>query len=75
MKQLNSALTAYFKPAAKRKPADPTYATFRTYCKARGVTYKVARDGFIEFSDGACFAHYGDWAETQRGHEEFATGS
>jgi hypothetical protein len=61
-------LSTYFQPAKARPPADPAYAEFRNYCKARGITYKVARDGFIEFSDGVCFGHYGDWAETLRGH-------
>jgi hypothetical protein len=28
----------------------------------------LARDGFIEFSDGVCFAHHGDWSETMQRH-------
>ena len=69
MRQLQSSLNAYFKAPAARKPADPAYAEFRAYCKKRGITYKVARDGFIEFSDGVCFGHYGDWSETLSGHK------
>ena len=65
---LTQSLSRYFKPKAARKPADPSYAVFRDYCKRRGITYKLARDGFIEFSDGVAFAHYGDWAETMNGH-------
>lgn len=69
MHHLSNALNSYFKAAPARKPADPTYAEFRAYCKAEGVTYKVARDGYIEFSDGVMFGHYGDWAETMSGHK------
>jgi hypothetical protein len=72
MKHMQQALTKLFTPAAARKPADPAYAEFRAYCKQRGITYKVTRDGFIEFSDGVCFGHYGDWAETLSGHKEAA---
>ena len=72
MQTLQRSLSGYFKAPATRKPADPAYAEFRAYCKARSITYKVARDGFIEFSDGVCFGHYGDWAETLSGHKEAA---
>lgn len=67
---LSRAFGCYFKPPAERKAADPAYAEFRAYCKTKGLTYKVARDGFIEFSDGVVFGHYGDWAETLAGHRE-----
>jgi hypothetical protein len=68
MQLLNQALNSYFKPTT-RKAADPAYAEFRAYCKAKGLTYKIARDGYIEFSDGVTFGHYGDWAETMSGHK------
>jgi len=70
MRQLSNALSSYFKAPAPRKAADPAYAEFRAYCKDKGLTYKVARDGYIEFSDGVMFGHYGDWAETLSGHRE-----
>jgi hypothetical protein len=70
MNSLSRTLNAYFKPEAPRRQKDPHYAAFRAYCKTKGITYKVARDGFIEFSDGVVFAHYGDWAETLSGHKE-----
>lgn len=71
MNQLSRSLTRLFKPAAPRKPADPAYAEFRAYCKAKGLTYKIdPRDAYIEFSDGVMFGHYGDWAETLSGHRE-----
>lgn len=69
MRIMQQALGRLFKPQAGRKPADPHYAKFRAYCKGKGLTYKVARDGYIEFSDGAVFGHYGDWSETQARHE------
>lgn len=69
MKALAASLTRLFHAPAPRKPADPAYAEFRAYCNAKGLTYKVARDGFIEFSDGVVFGHYGDWAETLSGHK------
>jgi hypothetical protein len=68
MQMLTSSLRRMFKPASTRSKADPAYAAFRAYCRGRGLTYKVARDGFIEFSDGVCFGHYGDWAETLSRH-------
>ena len=71
MQHLQRALSGYFKPTAARKP-DPAYAKFRSYCDGLGVTYKIARDGFIEFSDGVVFGHYGDWSETMQGHIEVA---
>lgn len=69
MLTLQRQLGRMFTPSAPRKPADPAYAAFRTYCKRVGVTYKIARDGYIEFSDGVMFGHYGDWAETMDGHQ------
>ena len=69
MHLLNNALNGYFKTPAPRKVADSAYAEFRAYCKGKGLTYKVARDGYIEFSDGVVFGHYGDWAETLKGHQ------
>lgn len=69
MHHLTQALAGYFKAPAPRKPTDPAYAEFRAYCSERGLTYKIARDGFIEFSDGMMFGHYGDWAETLSGHK------
>lgn len=69
MHYLNSALNSLFKAPKPRKPADPAYAKFRAYCKDKGLTYKVARDGYIEFSDGVVFGHYGDWSETLSGHK------
>ena len=69
MNQLNSALNSYFRAPAPRKPADPAYVEFRAYCKAKGLTYKIDRhSGFIDFSDGVSFGHYGDWVETLSGH-------
>ena len=58
---LSQALTGYFKPKSER---DPSYATFRQEMKKRGITYKIARDGYAEFSDGIVCGHYGNWAET-----------
>lgn len=69
MQQLRNSLSIYFKPTAARKPADPSYAEFRAYCKTEGITYRIARDGFIEFSDGESFGHYGDWSETMTRHQ------
>lgn len=55
------------KPAVAKKPkakADESYLEFRKYCNEQGVTYEIARDGYIEFSDGIQFPHYGCWYET-----------
>lgn len=68
MDYLTTSLNRYFKALKPRKAADPAYAEFRAYCKDKALTYKVARDGYIEFSDGVMFGHYGDWAETLSGH-------
>lgn len=62
------------KPAAARKPkatakVNPNYIAFRKYCKDKGLTYKVAYDNYIEFSDGISFPHYGCWDETMHRHD------
>lgn len=74
MTPLRRALDVFFRPATTNKTADPAYAEFRAYCKEKGINYKIARDGFIEFSDGVTFGHYGDWAETLRGHKAESVG-
>lgn len=56
------------KPAAAEKPkaaVNESYLEFRKYCKDHGVTYEIARDGYIEFNGGSVqFPHYGCWYET-----------
>lgn len=65
MKYLRRELSAIFAAPAPRKPSNPSYAAFRVEVAARGLTYRIADDGFIEFSDKRePIAHYGDWAET-----------
>jgi hypothetical protein len=61
------------KPAVVEKPkakVDSSYLEFRKYCKEQGLTYKLAYDDYIEFSDGFEFPHYGDWNETLDRHKE-----
>lgn len=61
------------KPEEARKPkakANVSYLAFRKYCKDQGLTYKVAYDSYIEFSDGISFPHYGDWDETMHRHDD-----
>lgn len=62
------------KPIEARKPkattkVNPNYLAFRKYCKDKGLTYKVAYDDYIEFSDGVSFPHYGCWDETMHRHD------
>ena len=56
------------KPAVAKKPkakSDESYLEFRKYCNEQGVTYEIARDGYIEFNGGSIqFPHYGCWYET-----------
>lgn len=56
------------KPVVAKKPkakADESYLEFRKYCNEQGVTYEIARDGYIEFNGGSIqFPHYGCWYET-----------
>ena len=76
LRTLEASLGALFglgkaRPAkAAKRVADPAYARLRALVKSRGVTYRIARDGYIEFSDGVCFGHYGDWQETLAGYLE-----
>jgi len=61
------------KPVVAKKPkakTDESYLEFRKYCNERGLTYEIARDGYIEFSDGLAFPHYGDWNETLLRHQQ-----
>ena len=65
MRQLSRELSRMFTPQAARKPSNASYAAFRAEVTARGLTYRIAGDGYIEFSDGRePIAHHGDWAET-----------
>lgn len=61
------------KPSEARKPkaskVNPSYLEFRKYCKDKGLTYKIAYDNYIEFSDGISFPHYGCWSETMYRHD------
>lgn len=62
------------KPAVAKKPkttVDRSYLEFRKYCNDQGVTYQIARDGYIELRGSFCpaggiiqFPHYGCWHET-----------
>lgn len=62
------------KPAVAKKPkatVDQSYREFREYCEDQGVTYTIARDGYIELRGRFCpaggiiqFPHYGCWHET-----------
>ena len=56
------------KPAVSKKPkstVDRSYLEFRKYCNDQGLTYEIARDGYIEFNGGRIqFPHYGCWYET-----------
>lgn len=40
------------------------YAAFRRECQRRGLTYRMTRDGYIEFSNGTAIPHYNYWAES-----------
>lgn len=63
MRQLNATLSRLFSPPKQQAKKQPEYAAFRAECKRLGVTYKIARDGYIELSDGRAFTYYGDWFE------------
>ncbi len=63
MKKLQQMLNQVFAPPPRRREPDPTYRTFRAQLKKLGVTYRIAGDSYIEFSDGIAFGHYGDWEE------------
>jgi hypothetical protein len=56
--------------APDRAGINEAYVDFRNYCKDRGLTYTIAHDGYIEFSDGIAFPHYRCWQETQQRHSE-----
>lgn len=61
------------KPEEARKPKSKVsecYLAFRKYCKEQGLTYEIAYDNYIEFSDGISFPHYGDWSETMHRHDD-----
>lgn len=49
---------------ATQSAPKPGYAKFRSVAQAKGLTYKIANDGYIEFSNGECIPHYGCWIET-----------
>lgn len=60
-------------PADARKPkpkCNESYRAFRAYCKERGLTYEIAYDDYIEFSDGIQFPFYGDWDEVLERHQD-----
>lgn len=65
MKYLQRELGRMFKAPAPRKPTESGYLAFRAEVAARGLTYTIAKDGYIDFSDARePIAHYGDWQET-----------
>jgi 2-C-methyl-D-erythritol 2,4-cyclodiphosphate synthase len=60
-------------PADARKPkltrkVDENYRAFRQYCKEQGLSYEIAHDDYIEFSDGIQFPWYGCWSEALERH-------
>lgn len=60
-------------PADARRPkpkVNESYRAFRAYCKERGLTYEIAYDDYIEFSDGIQFPFYGDWDEVLERHQD-----
>lgn len=62
-------------PADARKPKpkpkdNEDYRAFRAYCKERGLTYKLAGDRYIDFSDGIAFPFYGCWNEALERHQD-----
>jgi hypothetical protein len=62
-------------PADARKPkltrkVDENYRAFRQYCKEQGLSYEIAHDDYIEFSDGIQFPWYGCWSEALERHQD-----
>lgn len=49
--------------AAQSEPK-PGYPEFRRVVRSKGLSYKLAGDGYIELSNGECVPHYGCWIET-----------
>jgi hypothetical protein len=61
---LGKKLSAYFSPEAPvAKRNQQAYRRFLRVVSAAGLSYNIAKDGFIELSNKQSVPFYGDWNE------------